>query len=140
MARVEVIGPRGPVRAVCLLVHGRGQVPADMVRMVVDHVPLAGVRWVMPVEEERLLNALARLHAAEESSLGEGTRFVGMFRASGLVAPVWDLPLGFGAEACEEPALAFVSRLDAALLATEPLTSAERHARAGLTTRQVTLR
>jgi len=51
MAGVEVIGPRGPVRAVCLLVHGRGQMPADMVRMVVDHVPLAGVRWVMPVAE-----------------------------------------------------------------------------------------
>lgn len=98
------------------------------------------LRWVMPIEEERLLNALARLHAADQSSLGEGTRFVGMFRANGLVAPVWDLPLGFGAEACEEPALAFVSRLDAALLASEPLTSAERHARAGLTTRQVTLR
>ncbi len=42
MAGVEVIGPRGPVRAVCLLVHGRGQVPADMVRMVVDHVPVGG--------------------------------------------------------------------------------------------------
>jgi len=51
MAGVEVIGPRGPVWAVCLLVHGRGQMPADMVRMVVDHVPLAGVRWVMPVAE-----------------------------------------------------------------------------------------
>lgn len=51
MGAVEVIGARGPVRAVCLLAHGRGQVPADMVRMVVDHVRVAGVRWVMPVAE-----------------------------------------------------------------------------------------
>lgn len=98
------------------------------------------LRWVMPYEEETLLNALARLHAADESSLGEDTRLVGMFRAHGLVVPVWDLPLGFGAAACEPAATAFAERLEAALAATEPLTDAERRARAGLTTRQVTLR
>ncbi|MCZ9336441.1 DUF5926 family protein, partial [Streptomyces sp. TRM76130] len=41
------------------------------------------LRWVMPYEEERLLDALARLHAAGRSSLGEGTRLVGSFRAHG---------------------------------------------------------
>lgn len=50
------------------------------------------LRWVMPHEEERLLDALARLHAAGRSSLGEGTRLVGSFRAHGLTVPVWDLP------------------------------------------------
>jgi len=94
----------------------------------------------MPYDEEPLLDALARLHAAEEDTLGEGTRFVGMFRAQGLVCPVWDLPLGMGAEALEEPAIAFAARLDGALADSTPLTDAQRRARAGLTTRQVTLR
>jgi hypothetical protein len=98
------------------------------------------LRWVMPHEEELLLNALSRLQAADETSLGTDTRLVGMFRAQGLVAPVWDLPLGFGAAACEEPAAAFATRLAAALADTSPLTDAQRRARAGLTTRQVTLR
>lgn len=98
------------------------------------------LRWIMDVPEEKLLDALARLHAAEESSLGPDTRLVGMFRAQGLIVPVWDLPLGTGAAAIEEPATAFGNRLTAALAVTEPLSDAERRARAGLTTRQVTLR
>lgn len=98
------------------------------------------LRWIMPYPEEQLLNALARLHAADASSLGADTRLVGMFRALGVVVPVWDLPLGMGAAAVEEPAAAFGARLQEALAATTPLTDAERRARAGLTTRQVTLR
>ncbi len=98
------------------------------------------LRWVMPYDEETLLNALARLHAAGEDSLGEDTRFVGMFRAQGIVCPVWDLPFGMGAAAVEEPAKAFGERLDAALADDTPLTNDQRRARAGLTTRQVTLR
>lgn len=98
------------------------------------------LRWVMPHDEETLLNALGRLHAESEDSLGEGTRFVGMFRTQGVVCPVWDLPLGTGAEAIEGPAAAFGARLDAALADPTPLTNDQRRARAGLTTRQVTLR
>jgi hypothetical protein len=98
------------------------------------------LRWVMPQDEETLLNALARLHAAGEDTIGDGTRFVGMFRTQGLVCPVWDLPLGTGAAAIEGPAKAFGERLEAALSDTSPLTSEQRRARAGLTTRQVTLR
>lgn len=98
------------------------------------------LRWIMPNDEEPLLDALARLHAAGEDSLGEGTRFVGMFRSQGLVCPVWDLPLGTGAEAIEAPAVEFGKRLEAALSDETPLTDAQRRARAGLTTRQVTLR
>ena len=98
------------------------------------------LRWVRPYDEETLLNALARLHADGGDSLGEGTRFVGMFRSQGLVCPVWDLPLGMGADATEEPAKAFGERLAVALEDTTPLTGDERRARAGLTTRQVTLR
>ena len=98
------------------------------------------LRWVMPHDEEELLNALARLHADGADTLGEGTRFVGMFRAQGLVCPVWDLPLGTGAAAVEEPAAAFGERLAKALEDGSPLTDAQRRARAGLTNRQVTLR
>ncbi|MCQ6555941.1 DUF5926 family protein [Streptomyces sp. C10-9-1] len=97
------------------------------------------LRWVMPHPEERLLDALARLHAAGASSLGEGTRLVGSFRAHGLVVPVWDLPTGMGAEDCEKPAAEFAERLASALADGTPLTAEERRARGGLTNRQVTL-
>lgn len=98
------------------------------------------VRWVMPQDEEQVLKALSRLHAAGEDSLGEGSRFVGMFRFQGVVCPVWDLPLGTGAAGVEEAAREFGARFDAALASAEPLTNEERRARAGITTRQVTLR
>jgi hypothetical protein len=94
----------------------------------------------MPTPENDLLNALARLHAAGADDLGPDTRYVGMFRACGVVAPVWDLPLGMGAAAVEEPAAAFGVRLAEALADSSPLTDEQRRARAGLTNRQVTLR
>lgn len=97
------------------------------------------LRWVMPHAEERLLDALARLHAAGTSSLGEGTRLVGSFRAHGLMVPVWDLPSAMGAEECEKPAAEFAERLTEALASDAPLTAEERRARGGLTNRQVTL-
>ncbi|MFF1686168.1 MULTISPECIES: DUF5926 family protein [unclassified Streptomyces] len=97
------------------------------------------LRWVMPYPEEELLDALARLHAAGASSLGEGTRLVGSFRAHGLTVPVWDLPTGVSAEDVEKPAAEFAERLTAALASEAPLTVDERRARGGLTNRQVTL-
>lgn len=97
------------------------------------------LRWVMPHAEEHLIDALARLHAAGTSSLGEGTRLVGSFRAHGLMVPVWDLPSGMGAEECEKPAAEFAERLAGALASDAPLTAEERRARGGLTNRQVTL-
>lgn len=98
------------------------------------------LRWIMSTPENALLNGLARLHAARADSIGPDTRLVGMFRAQGLIVPVWDLPLGRGADAIEEPAAAFGVRLQEALAESKPLSDAERRARAGLTTRQVTLR
>ncbi|MEY9965583.1 hypothetical protein ABIA33_003629 [Streptacidiphilus sp. MAP12-16] len=97
------------------------------------------LRWVMPHAEEELLDALARLAAAEQAGLGEGTKLVGSFRAHGLTVPVWDLPSAMSAEDCEKPAAAFVERLAGALAETAPLTAQERRARAGLVNRQVTL-
>jgi hypothetical protein len=73
------------------------------------------LRWVMPHPEEKLLDALARLHATGSSSLGEGTRLVGSFRAHGLMVPVWDLPSTMRANDVEKPAQAFAERLAGAL-------------------------
>jgi hypothetical protein len=98
------------------------------------------LRWVLPEDEAPLLDALARLAAAGGLGLGEGTRFVGSFRAYGLLVPVWDLPHATEADELAEPVAALRSRLDEALAATEPLTTEERRARAGLVTRQLTLR
>jgi hypothetical protein len=100
----------------------------------------AHVRWVRPEAEEPLLDALARLSAAEQLTLGEGTRYAGAFRAHGLVVPVWDVPAETPAEEWAGPAAGLQSRLESALAVTEPLTADERRARAGLLSRQVTLR
>ena len=98
------------------------------------------LRWVMPYDEERLLSALARLHVAGKDKIADGARLVGMFRAHGLLVPVWDLPVGTGAEVLEEPAAAFAKDLDAALADDDPLTAEERSARSGLANRQLTIR
>ncbi|MGN6089390.1 MAG: DUF5926 family protein [Actinomycetales bacterium] len=98
------------------------------------------LRWVLAEpDEERLLDAFARLHAAGEDSLVEGSRFLGSFRAYGLLVPVWELPLGTTPEQLEEPAAGYQSRLEAALSSAEPLSEAERGARKGLANRQITL-
>jgi Family of unknown function (DUF5926)/SEC-C motif len=100
----------------------------------------AHLRWVRPEAEEELLDALARLRASGEILLGEGTRYAGAFRAHGLVVPVWDLPAGTPAADWAAPAAEFQTRLERALASTEPLTADERRARAGLLSRQITLR
>jgi hypothetical protein len=98
------------------------------------------VRWVLPYDEEDALDALARIHASGADDIGAGSRLVGSFRAHGLLAPVWDLPAGTGAEAVEEPMAVLVERLGDALSLTTALTDAERSARAGLANRQLTIR
>jgi len=98
------------------------------------------LRWAMTHDEERLLDALARLHAAGRAALGPGTRYVGAFRALGLVVPVWDLAPGAVADDVEEPAAAFAGALEEALASSAPLTADERRARAGVVSRQLTLR
>ena len=99
------------------------------------------LRWVMPHDdEEQLLTGLARLHAAGKDSLVEGARLVGMFRTQGVLVPVWDLPLGTGAEVLETPAVRFAEDLTAAVADDRPLTPEERSARSGLANRQLTIR
>jgi hypothetical protein len=102
--------------------------------------PKEHLRWVMPEPEGELLDALARLHVDGSDVIVPEARLVGMFRAHGLLVPVWDLPVGTGAEVLEEPAAAFKTALDQALADTSDLTTEQRSARSGLANRQVTIR
>lgn len=98
----------------------------------------AHIRWVLPQAESEALDALATLSAAGELTLGEGTRFAGMFRAHGRLVPVWDLPADAEPSTWEEPLAAFAQRF-AGALGTEP-TPESRKAKQGLIGRQLTLR
>jgi len=100
----------------------------------------AHIRWVLPDDEDPALDALARLAATDAIRLGEGTRFAGMFRAHGLLVPVWDLPLETPAADWEAPLAEFAKRYAEALGTPATPTSAERRARQGLLGRQFTLR
>ena len=98
------------------------------------------VRWVLPDAEDAALDALARLSAAGELLLGDRTKFAGMFRALGLLVPVWDIPGEPPAAEWEAPLAAFAKRYSDALADTSPLDSAARRAKQGLVGRQLTLR
>jgi len=106
----------------------------------VDTGTKAHLRWVRPEPEERLLAALARLHARGELGLTEDARYAGAFRAHGLLVPVWDLDRELHAKEWTVPVAAFAVRLVEALAADAPLTNAERRARDALVGTQVTLR
>lgn len=135
-----------------------GEVAASMERANASVVPTARVgdepgaywcrmrershlRWVLPHSEEPALDALARLAAGPGGlSLGSGSRYVGSFRAHGLLVPVWDLPLEQEADGLVEPVAALRARLEETLAGPRPLTTEERRTRSGLLSRQLTLR
>jgi Family of unknown function (DUF5926) len=98
------------------------------------------VRWVLSDDEDTAMAALARLSAAGELTLGGQTKFAGMFRAHGLLVPVWDLPRDPEASEWEEPVAQFAERYAEVLADTSDLDSAARRARQGLLGRQLTLR
>lgn len=106
----------------------------------VDAGERAHLRWVRPEDEDALMLALARVHAAEGLTLGEGSRFAGSFRAHGLLVPVFDLDRDKHPQEWTEATVALGARLDEALADETPMTSAERRSRDGLRARQVTLR
>lgn len=97
------------------------------------------VRWVRGEDEDAFFNAFAKVHAARESDLEEGARFIGAFRASGLAIPVWELVPGTEAEELTAPMQAMGERLDTALADGTPLDAAGRRAKAGIISRQVNL-
>jgi hypothetical protein len=98
------------------------------------------VRWVLGDDEDRALDTLARLSAGGELLLREDTKFAGMFRAHGLLVPVWDIPGEPEAADWEAPLADFAKRYQDTLAITEPLDAAGRRAKQGLIGRQLTLR
>jgi hypothetical protein len=98
------------------------------------------LRWSLGIEEDPLLDALARLQAKRKAGVVDGSKYAGAFRVLGLVIPVWDLPRGAKAEDLAEPAAEFKARLDQALADASPLDPGARRARAGLVARSLTLR
>jgi Family of unknown function (DUF5926) len=98
------------------------------------------VRWVLAEPEDQALDALARLSAAGELRLSGDIKFAGMFRAHGLLVPVWDIPGEQEAADWESPLADFAKRYTDTLAETGPLESAARRAKQGLVGRQLTLR
>lgn len=96
------------------------------------------IRWIRTEPENRVLDALARLAASERMEIAPGARFVGAFRACGLLIPVWELPDGTEASALDLSAAA--TALESAITSEQPLDAQERRARSGIVSRQVTLR
>ena len=106
----------------------------------VDAGEKAHLRWVRPEDEAPLMAALARLSVDDELDLGEGSRYVGSFRAHGRLVPVWDLDRDAHPTEWEKPVQEFAVRLERALAIDEPMSSAQRRARDGILGRQFTLR
>lgn len=97
------------------------------------------VRYVRPEPRDAVLDALARMRVAGTSTFDE-SRFIGAFRAQGLLIPVWQLQAGSEADELAGPMAEFAAAFDTAVASTEPLTAEEKRARAGIVSRQVTLR
>ncbi len=98
------------------------------------------IRYVLAMDEDLLFTALARLQAAGQAQLGEGSKFVGAFRACGIAIPVFQVNPELSAADFAAPAAQLRDNLELALKQTEPLTGDERRARAGMVSRQVTIR
>ncbi|WP_018295911.1 DUF5926 family protein [Corynebacterium lubricantis] len=100
----------------------------------------AHIRWVRPEENEnKLLNALARIGARGELNLGEGTKFAGAFRAHGLTVPVFDLDPEVGMNSYEDALKALGEEIEKEYANAEPLTSEERRQLENIKSRQVTI-
>ncbi|MCK0439106.1 DUF5926 family protein [Gordonia alkaliphila] len=106
----------------------------------VDAGERAHLRWVRPEDEDALMKAMARLHAAGRLTMGEGSRFAGSFRTHGLVVPVFDLDNERHHEEWYDGLQQLDEWFGEALADDADLTAAERGSRAGILGRQVTLR
>lgn len=97
------------------------------------------LRWVLPGAEEDVIDALARLQVDGGLGVGDGSRYLGSFRALGLLVPVWDLADGVEVDDVEDPAAAFGARLTQSLADTTALSGAQRRAKESLLARQLTV-
>ena len=101
----------------------------------------AHIRWVFPIENETgLLNAIARVAARGEMNLGEGTKFAGVFRTHGLIAPVFDLQPDVAYDSYESELARVEKALKAEIDNDAQLNPDERKQLENLKSRQVTLR
>lgn len=101
----------------------------------------AHVRWVFPVENETgVLNAIARVAARGEMNLGEGTKFAGVFRTHGLIAPVFDVQQDVAYDSYDAELARVEKALKAEIDNDAQLNPEERKQLENLKSRQVTLR
>lgn len=98
------------------------------------------VRFVATVPEDELFTALARLQASGQAVMGDNSRFVGAFRACGIGIPVFQVDPTLSAAELSGPATRLAEALEVALGDETPLTDDEKRARAGMVSRQVTIR
>ncbi len=98
------------------------------------------IRWVLTDDEREVYNALARLKVEGLCDLGEGSKFAGAFRGLGLIVPVWEVAEGMSFEDTEKAMQKLASNMQKQLANLEPLTDEQKRARAGLVSRQVSLR
>ncbi|MDY6050472.1 MAG: DUF5926 family protein [Corynebacterium sp.] len=99
----------------------------------------AYIRWVRPDDEETLLRSLARAAAADKLSLGEDTKFAGVFRTDGVLVPVWDLDPTITHLEYDEQLEAIEKFLVADATNDAELTGDERRKLENIKSRQVTI-
>jgi hypothetical protein len=98
------------------------------------------IRWILGQDEDTALEALSRMAAAHEHTLGEDSDMLGAFRACGLLVPVIEVDPRSEAGDHADALAQLQARYDEALEQDGDLTAEERRVRAGLVSRQVTLR
>lgn len=98
------------------------------------------VRYVTTVDEDDLFTALARLQAAGTATLGPDSQFVGAFRACGIAIPVFQVDRALTPDELSVSAQELLAALEEALQVDTALSEDEKRARAGLISRQVTIR
>ncbi len=100
----------------------------------------AHIRWVRPEDNEaQMLAALARIAAAGELHLGEGTRFAGAFRTHGVVVPVWDLDPTVDAASYADALTTLNAKIEAEYTNDAQLSADERKQLDNIKSRQVTI-
>jgi hypothetical protein len=70
----------------------------------------------------------------------DGGRYLGCFRAHGITVPVWEFDPSTQPDDLEEGLAAFQERFAEAAANTQPLEAEERRAKAGVVSRQLTIR
>lgn len=100
----------------------------------------AHIRWIRQDAETDLLNALARLHAAGELHLGEGSKFAGVFRTHGVLVPVWDLDNSKANNEWAAGLEALDKKIADAISSGDALTADEQKSKQTIISREVTIR